>query len=88
LIPFPLVLDSELTYDGSMKTTINIPDDSLRDLMAFTRAETKRAAIVQAVEDFNRRQRMAGLTKYAGTFKDFNAQEDLGRMREDGKQPW
>ena len=71
-----------------MKTTINIPDDSLRELMTLTRAETKRAAIVQAVEDFNRRQRMARLTKYAGTFKEFIAQEDLGRMREEGKQPW
>ena len=71
-----------------MKTTINIPDDSLRDLMNFTRAETKRAAIVQAVEEFNRRQRMTRLTKYAGTFKDFIAQEDFGRMREEGKKPW
>jgi hypothetical protein len=71
-----------------MKTTVNIPDDSLRDLMAFTRAETKRAAIVQAVEDFNRRQRMSSLTKYAGTFREFMAQEDLGRMREEGKRPW
>jgi hypothetical protein len=71
-----------------MKTTIDIPDDSLRDLMAFTKAETKRAAVVQAVDDFNRRQRMARLTKYAGTFKEFIAQEDLGRMREEGKNPW
>jgi hypothetical protein len=71
-----------------MKTTINIPDDSLRDLLNFTGAETKRAAVVQAVEDFNRRQRMARLTKYAGTFRDFISQEDLGRMREEGKKPW
>ena len=68
-----------------MKTTINIPDESLRDLMAFTKADTKRAAIVQAVDDFNRRQRMARLTKYAGTFKEFIVQEDLARMREEGK---
>jgi hypothetical protein len=73
---------------GSMKTTIDIPDDSLRDLMVFTKAGTKRAAVVQAVEDFNRRQKMARLTKYAGTFKDFIVQEDLGRMREEGKKPW
>ena len=71
-----------------MKTTINIPDDSLRDLLNFTGAETKRAAVVQAVEDINRRQRMARLTKYAGTFRDFISQEDLGRMREEGKKPW
>ncbi len=67
--------------------TLDIPDDALRDLMAFTRAETKRAAIVQAVDDFNRRQRMARLTKVAGTFKDFMSQKDLGRMREEGGKP-
>lgn len=68
-----------------MKTTIDIPDEALRDLMAFTRAGTKRAAIVQAVDDFNRRQRMSRLTKYAGTFREFIVQEDLMRMREEGK---
>jgi hypothetical protein len=71
-----------------MKTTIDIPDDSLRDLLAFTKAGTKRAAVVQAVDDFNRRQRMARLTKYAGTFQEFIAQEELGRTREEGKKPW
>lgn len=70
-----------------MKTTIDIPDDSLRELMNFTKAETKRAAIMQAVNDFNKRQRMAKLTKYAGTFTEFMTQEDLGKMREDGKAP-
>jgi hypothetical protein len=68
-----------------MKTTVDIPDDSLRDLMSYTKADTKRAAIMQAVNDFNKRQRMAKLTKYAGTFKEFMTQEDLGKMRESGK---
>ena len=67
--------------------TLDIPDDALRDLMAFTRAEAQRAAIVQAVDDFNRRQRMARLTKVAGTFKDFMSQKHLGRMREEGGKP-
>ena len=67
--------------------TLDIPDDALRDLMAFTRAETKRAAILQAVDAFNRRQRMARLTRYAGTFKGFMSQKDLGRMREEGGKP-
>jgi len=69
-----------------MKTTVDIPDDSLRELMAFTKADTKQAAVVQAVDDFNRRQRMSRLTKYAGTFKEFIAQEDLARMRKEGNR--
>jgi hypothetical protein len=66
-----------------MKTTVDIPDKSLRDLMNFTRAGTKRAAIVQAVDEFNQRQRMSRLTKYVGTFNDFMTQEDLVKDREE-----
>jgi len=53
-----------------MKTTIDIPDDELRDAMRFTRARTKREAVVRVLEEFNRRRRMAELVKYSGTFSD------------------
>jgi hypothetical protein len=38
--------------------------------MRFTRATTKREAIVKVLAEFNRRRRMAELVKYAGTFSD------------------
>jgi hypothetical protein len=53
-----------------MKTTIDIPDRELRDAMRFTKAKTKREAVVTVLEEFNRRRRMAELVKYAGTFGD------------------
>ncbi len=53
-----------------MKTTIDIPEDELRDAMRFTKARTKREAVVKVLEDFNRRRRMAELVRYAGTFSD------------------
>jgi hypothetical protein len=53
-----------------MKTTVDIPDVELAAAMRFTKAKTKREAIVRALEDFNRRQRMAELVKYAGSFSD------------------
>jgi hypothetical protein len=53
-----------------MKTTVDIPDAELRDAMRFTKARTKREAIVTAIEEFNRRRRMADLVKYSGTFGD------------------
>ena len=53
-----------------MKTTVDIPDIELKAAMRFTMAKTKREAIVMVLEDFNRRQRMAELVKYAGTFSD------------------
>ena len=47
-----------------------IPDAELQDAMRFTKARTKREAVVRALEDFSRRRRMAKLVKYAGTFSD------------------
>lgn len=61
-----------------MKTTIDIPEDELRDAMRFTRAATKREAVVRILEEFNRRKRMAELVKYSGTFSDsFPTNDDI-----------
>ena len=53
-----------------MKTTVDIPENELKDAMRFTRAKTKREAVVTVLQEFNRRRRMAELVKYAGTFDD------------------
>jgi len=53
-----------------VKTTIDIPDEDLADAIRFTGAKTKREAVVRAMQEFNRRQRMASLIKYSGTFGD------------------
>ena len=38
--------------------------------MRFTKAKTKREAVVKVLEEFNRRRRMAELVKHSGTFSD------------------
>ena len=68
-----------------MKTTIDIPDKELRQAMKFTGAKTKKDAIIFALKDFNKRQRLARLAKILGTFDDFMTQDELKIMREDGK---
>lgn len=61
-----------------MKTTIDIPEEELRDAMRFTKAKTKREAVVNVLTDFNRRRRMAELVKYSGTFSDaFPANDEI-----------
>ena len=50
-----------------MKTTIDIPDDALADAMRFTGAKTKREAVVKALEEFNRQQKVEALLAAAGT---------------------
>jgi hypothetical protein len=69
-----------------MKTTVNIPDGELADAMRFTnaKAKTKREAIVTAILEFNRRKRMAALTKHAGTCTDLLSIEELLQQRRKG----
>lgn len=64
-----------------MKTSVNIPDSELKELMKNTAAKTKKEAIVRAIKDFNHRQRMGKLTKYLGTFDDFISQDELIKAR-------
>lgn len=68
-----------------MKTTIDIPDNELKEVIKYTGAKTKRDAVVYALKDFNKRRRLAELSKMLGTFKDFITQDDLKIMREDKK---
>ena len=69
-----------------MKTTIDIPDKSLREAIRHTGAKTKRDAVVTAVDEFNRRHRLEELAeRLHGSCPNFMTQEDLKRMREDRK---
>jgi hypothetical protein len=65
-----------------MKTTIDIPEETLREAMRFTKAKTKREAILTVLEEFNRRRRMAELTKFSGTCKDMMSFDELMEIRE------
>ena len=64
-----------------MKTTIDIPENELADAIRFTKAKTKREAVVGAVVDFNRRMRMAELTKYSGTCTGLITAQELQDAR-------
>jgi hypothetical protein len=60
-----------------MKTTSDSPDRELKDAMRFTGAKTKRAAVVEALTDFNRRRRMAALVRHSRSFESFPTLESL-----------
>ena len=64
-----------------MKTTINIPDNMLQDAMRYSQAKTKREAVVTAVEYYNRRQRMAALTRHLGTCHQLMMPDELKALR-------
>ena len=67
-----------------MKTTVDIPDNELEDAMRFTRARTKREAIVTAITEFNRRRRMAELAKRAGSCPELLTADELKQQRRRG----
>lgn len=68
-----------------MKTTIDIPEEELKEAIKHTGAKSKKDAVVYAVKDFNRRRRLAELSRVLGTFNEFMTQDDLKVMREDRK---
>lgn len=69
-----------------MKTSLDIPEKELRETLAFSKAPTKREAVLTALRYYNKRHRMEALVKrIRGTFKDFMTQDDLKLMREDEK---
>ncbi len=64
-----------------MKTTIDIPDDVLRDAMKLTKASSKRDAVVGAMQEYVRRQKLEAFLKTVGTSDTFMTQEELMDMR-------
>ena len=76
-------MESKIGYFGSMKTTIDIPEETLRDAVKFSKAKTKREAILTALNEYNRRQRVEKLIKKFGSMDGIMTQEQLRKMRED-----
>ncbi|PYI89049.1 MAG: DUF2191 domain-containing protein [Verrucomicrobia bacterium] len=67
---------------GSMKTTIDIPENLLKEAMKYTGAKTKRQAVVTAVQRFNRLKRLEKLNaRVRGQFRNFMTQSDLAAIR-------
>ncbi len=60
-----------------MKTTIDIPEKELSDAIKFTGAKTKKEAVVTALADFNRRNRMARLVEFGGKFTHLRSNDEI-----------
>ena len=73
-----------MIYDWNVKTTIDIPENELADAIKFTKAKTKREAVVCAIKDFNHRMRMAKLTRHSGTCADLISPQELQDLRRRG----
>jgi len=65
-----------------MKTTVEIPDDELADVVRHTGARTKKEAVSMAVAEYNRRHRMAKLAvELRGSCQSMMTAVDLQSQR-------
>lgn len=64
-----------------MRTTIDLPQDVLREAMEATGAKTKREAVLRALEEMNRRARLARLADELGESETFMSYEELMERR-------
>jgi Arc/MetJ family transcription regulator len=82
-----LVRDSSTGYPVSVKTTIDIPDQILQEAMRNSGAATKREAVLQALEEYNRARRLARLAARLGTFAHLMTRKELERLRAADERP-
>ena len=64
-----------------MKTTLDIPEKLLAEAMKAAGATTKRDAVMRALEEFNRRDRLRKLTERLGSSDTFMSPEELSELR-------
>ncbi len=56
--------------------------------MKFAKAKTKRAAILAALEEFNRKRHMAALVKHFGTFTTLMTNDEIEAMEMKRTERW
>ena len=64
-----------------MRTTLDLPEELLREAMKTARIETKTRVIIKALEELIRKNTIAGLKKYKGKV-DLDIDMDSVRSRE------
>lgn len=64
-----------------MRITVDIPETLLKEAMRFSNASTKRQAVLAALEEYNRRHRMAKLVRRLGKSDGFYTDHELRKLR-------
>lgn len=86
MTPFSAVALTSMSNEDKfygMKTTIDIPNKLMEDALLYSGSRTKREIVVCALEEYNRRHRMARLSKSFGKCNRFMTVSELQKMRKD-----
>jgi Arc/MetJ family transcription regulator len=65
-----------------MKTTLDIPEDLLSEVMQASGSRTKREVVLRALEDFKSRAKLRILAGRLGRSKTFMGFDELMKLRE------
>lgn len=65
-----------------MKTTLDLPRDLLDEAVRLSGGRTKREAVIRALKEFTRRERLARLADRLGDSETFMSPEELMDRRE------
>jgi Arc/MetJ family transcription regulator len=64
-----------------MKTTLDIPEGLFEEAIRHSKARTKRAAVILAMEEFVRRAEMKSLADSLGDSETFMSPQELMELR-------
>ncbi len=64
-----------------MKTTIDIPENELNELLANAKKTTKKEAVLTAIREYNERRNRSRLVGILGTFEKIVTPEELESLR-------
>jgi hypothetical protein len=66
-----------------MKTTVDIPEHILKEVLFYSKAKTQKSAILTAMEEYIRLRKSEKIADQLGQFDNFFTASDLKKMRED-----
>jgi metal-responsive CopG/Arc/MetJ family transcriptional regulator len=66
--------------ENALRTTLDLSEKLLNDLMSLEKGASKSAAIEKAIEDYLRRKRLDGLLSMRGRMKTVDHSRELHRM--------
>lgn len=67
----------------SMKTTLDIPESRLKELLSSGNFSSKKEAVNTAIEAYLQEHRIARLLEEAGKSEDFMTRKELSAIRKD-----
>lgn len=64
-----------------MKTTLDIPEELLNEVLVYSQSSSKKSAVITAMKDYIQRKKMEKFTRHLGNLDGFITSEELQSLR-------